>query len=131
MPGFPCKIGDLGFTKAWFPPAGDLGKYVLLPKPSPETKPPPHANRNPTQPGREGEAGLSHCTLLMYIGEDPNRQEARGGEQDPNKASTETTKAALYTPMHRGWEPLGKEAQGKGRTESKRKHRTGQRTIPM
>ena len=33
MPGFPLQ--------------GGLGRYVLNPKPNPETKPPPHANRNP------------------------------------------------------------------------------------
>ena len=37
MPGFPLQ--------------GGLGRYVLNPKPNPETKPPPHANRNPRNRG--------------------------------------------------------------------------------
>ena len=46
MPGFPCKIGDLGgtlclvFPMPGFPLQGGLGRYVLNPKPNPETKPP-------------------------------------------------------------------------------------------
>ena len=43
MPGFPLVRG--------------LGKYVLNPKPSPETTPPPHANRNPTNRGGRGAGG--------------------------------------------------------------------------
>ena len=63
MPGFPCKIGDLGETLyAWLPPSGGLGRYVLNPKPNPETKPPPYAKPQPYEPGgggRVGREGLS------------------------------------------------------------------------
>ena len=43
MPGFPLQ--------------GGLGRYVLNPKPNPETKPPPHANRNPRNRGGGGVEG--------------------------------------------------------------------------
>ena len=43
---------------------------------TPTLKPQPYTTG---EGGGGGKAGLSHCTLPMYIGGDPNRREATGG----------------------------------------------------